>query len=239
MKLSIVIPALNEEAHIRAAIEHAWRLSPAEVIVVDGHSTDKTVEICRSAQCTVIDCRAGRGPQLNAGAAVSTGDIILFLHADSHLEPSASRQIEDIMTDKEVEVGGFCQQIDAESLIYRWLEWGNAWRLRRRGLAFGDQGIFIRRRLFERIGGFPDVPIMEDLMLMKHARRVSKPVLLPGPLHISARRWQEHGVVRQTLRNWYLQLSHALGASPEKLAAHYPAHSENDHTNNARHKDKK
>ena len=96
------------------------------------------------------------------------------------------------------------------------------WRLRRRGVAFGDQGIFMRRAFFEQLGGFPNTSIMEDLVLMKRARRISTPVLLQGPLHVSARRWQQHGVVRQTLRNWYLQTAFALGISAERLARHYP-----------------
>ncbi len=222
MKLSVIIPALNEAHRVDDAIQQAWRLNPLEVIVVDGQSSDATADVCGSHECTLIECEPGRGPQLNAGAANASGDVLLFLHVDCHLPPEATDQIADALADTRVQAGGFRQRIDSEARIYRWIERGNAWRLRHRGVAFGDQGIFMRRAFFDQLGGFPETPIMEDLILMKRARRQTIPVLLPGPLHVSARRWQQRGVVRQTLRNWLLQIAYTLGVPTSRLAGYYP-----------------
>jgi rSAM/selenodomain-associated transferase 2 len=221
VNLSIVIPTLNEASHIEQAIDRAWQLSPAEVIVVDGGSTDATLEICRRLRCEVLETQPGRGTQLNAGARQARGDVLLFLHADCWLDPAAASQIAAVLNDANVQAGAFQQRIEAKARIYRWIERGNAWRVRRRGVAFGDQAIFIRRELFNQLGGFPETPIMEDLVLMKRVRRLTKPALLDGPVHISARRWQQRGVVRQTLRNWLLQLAHAAGVPANRLARHY------------------
>ena len=227
MNLSIVIPTLNEAPRIEHAIDRAWELDPAEVIVVDGGSSDATVDICRRSHCTLIQSKPGRGTQLNAGASQASADVLLFLHADCWLDPAAASQIAAALADTTVLAGAFEQRIDTDARIYRWVERGNAWRVRRRGVAFGDQAIFIRRATFEQLGGFPEEPIMEDLILMKRFRRISKPVLLPGPLHVSARRWQHRGVVRQTLRNWLLQVGYALGVPPRRLSRHYPSDDSN------------
>jgi hypothetical protein len=109
-------------------------------------------------------------------------------------------------------------------MLYRCLDRGNAARVRWRGSAYGDQAIWMRRQLFFDLGGFPDVPLLEDLLLMRRFRRRAWPVLLPGPLHVSARRWQRHGVMRQTLRNWSILAAHACGASPQRLAHWYRRH---------------
>ena len=122
--------------------------------------------------------------------------------------------------------GAFSQRIDAGGLAFRLLEWGNARRARWLGLPYGDQAIFVRREAFFAAGGFPDVPLMEDVLLMQRLRRRAWPLLLPGPVHVSARRWQRHGVVRQTIRNWALLAAFASGISPERLARYYRRHDE-------------
>ena len=221
MHLSIVIPTLNEASEIEEAIERATALNPSELIVADGGSSDATVELCRGSPCTVVESRPGRGTQLNAGSSRASGDVLLFLHADCWLDPDAPRQIAAALADPHVIAGAFYQRIDGSARIYRWLERGNAWRVRWRGVAFGDQAIFIRRTTFDKLGGFPEMPIMEDLILMKQLRRLAKPVLLPGPVHVSARRWKQRGVLRQTIRNWLLQVAYSLGVSPRRLARHY------------------
>ncbi|MCG8585197.1 MAG: TIGR04283 family arsenosugar biosynthesis glycosyltransferase [Pirellulales bacterium] len=222
MDLSVIIPTLNESPRLADAIDAAWHLNPHEVIVVDGKSDDDTPVIGRASPCTFVESTRGRGFQLNVGANAASGDVLLFLHVDCRLAAQASRQISAALEDPTVHLGGFRQRIDSNAWVYRWIEKGNAARLRWRGVAFGDQGIFVRRAFFAELGGFPELPIMEDLAFMKRARRTAWPRLLPGPLQVSARRWQQHGVVRQTLRNWYLQAAYAVGVPVERLVTHYP-----------------
>ncbi len=222
MRLSIVIPTLNEAAWIHQNIHRACELRPLEVIVADGLSDDGTADLARTARATVVTSERGRARQLNAGARAATGDILLFLHADCWLEPQAVEQIEDALKDDSVIGGAFRQRIDHERRIFRWLEWGNALRVHWRRLPFGDQGIFVRRSAFEAAGGFADVRLMEDVLLMREFhRRRWRIELLPGPIHVDPRRWLKHGVVRQTLRNWTLLTGLRLGFSPDRLAEFY------------------
>lgn len=225
MPLSIVIPTLNEAAGIQQNIQRAWELRPCEIIVVDAHSDDGSGDLARSSGAIVVTSERGRGRQLNAGARAATGDVLLFLHADCWLEPSSAEQIETALQDKAVIGGAFRQRIDHDRKIFRWLEWGNAARVRWRHLPFGDQGIFVRRSAFETAGGFADVPLMEDVLLMREFRsRRWRIELLPGPIHVDPRRWLKHGVVRQTLRNWMLLAGLKLGISPDRLAEFYAPH---------------
>ena len=222
MHLSIVIPTLNEAARIERSIKHALELRPMEIIVTDGQSEDETADIARSAGAAVVICQRGRGHQLNAGARTASGDVLLFLHADCWLNPDARNQIEETLSDSQIVGGAFRQRIDHDRAIFRWLEWGNAARVRWRNLPFGDQGIFLRRETFEALGGFAEVGLMEDVLLMqKLRRRRGKIKLLPGPLHVDPRRWLAKGVVRQTLRNWTLLAGLNLGISPDRLAQFY------------------
>lgn len=224
LKTSIIIPALNEAALAASAVRRAWETQPHEVIVVDGGSDDDTVALARESRACVLTSQPGRATQQNHGARHATGDVLLFLHVDTWLPPDGLRQIELALADAAVGCGAFRQRIEADGLMYRLLERGNAWRVARRGMPYGDQGIFIRRALFDELGGFPQVRLMEDVLLMKGVRRRAWPVLLPGPLFVSARRWQRHGVVRQTARNWLLLAAARCGVSPDRLAVFYARH---------------
>ncbi|MEQ8788399.1 MAG: TIGR04283 family arsenosugar biosynthesis glycosyltransferase [Pirellulaceae bacterium] len=222
MRVSFVIPTLNEAEQLQRAVSRAWEAGAWEVIVADGGSKDDTAEIARQLPCRLVRCpRPGRGIQQNAGAAAASGDVLLFLHADNWLAPQASQQIATALR-RGVRAGAFRQVIEAPGPLYRWLERGNAERARRLGMAYGDQGIFLTRRLFEQLGGFAPLRLMEDVDLMHRLRRRRvRLALLPGPIHVSARRWREHGVVRQTARNWLLLTAYHLGVSPDRLAEFY------------------
>lgn len=220
-ELSIIIPVLNEEPTIAAAIERAWCLHPLEVLVVDGGSRDRTAALAQAAGATVLHAPQGRGVQQNAGAHQAQGAVLLFLHADTWLAPQATVQLEHALARDDVHWGAFQQQIEAEGALYRWLERGNAWRAGVRGRPYGDQGIFVRRSAFEHVGGFPEVQLMEDVLLARALRRLSRPVLLPGPIHVSPRHWERRGVIRQTLVNWGLLALAAVGVPPDRLAQWY------------------
>jgi len=220
VRTSIIIPTLNEETGIGKAIERARLLQPAEIVVVDGGSVDGTVAAAQGAD-QVLMAPQGRASQQNAGAAGCSGDLLLFLHADCWLEPGSLEQIAAALADPLCIGGCFRQQIDADGRRFRWLERGNTLRVKWWRLAYGDQGIFVRREVFHQVGGFPPLALMEDLYLMKRLRE-GRLALLDGPIHVSARRWEKEGVLRQTARNWWLTLLAQLGVSPNRLARFYP-----------------
>ena len=225
VRLSIIIPVLNEAEFVASAVDRAWALLPVEVIVVDGGSSDTTAELARGLRCSFLQAQRGRGQQQNAGARAASGDVLLFLHADVWLEPQASQQIYHALRSTRLH-GAFHQRIESSERIYRLLEKGNALRARVLGLPYGDQGIFVRRDVFFSMGGFAEVPLLEDVQLMRTLRTRGMPALLHGPLHVSPRRWKKHGIVRQTLRNWLLLAAFFLGVSPHRLVRFYRAHAE-------------
>lgn len=224
MKISAIIPVINEASRLATAIHRAWESGVDEVLVVDGGSTDGSLEIARQANCILAASEIGRGRQQNAGAQVASGDVLLFLHADTWLEANVCQRMRDQFESGEMFFGGFLQQIEAPAPIYRWIEKGNALRVKWRGLVYGDQAIFVSRRLFERVGGFPDEPLMEDLILSRRLKQVCHPQLLPGPLHVDARRWQKKGPLRQSIRNWWLVTLFYCGVPPTRLGRLYQRH---------------
>ncbi|MFG0334934.1 MAG: TIGR04283 family arsenosugar biosynthesis glycosyltransferase [Maioricimonas sp. JB049] len=221
MKISVIIPTLNEAGRIADVVTRTRKLGQCEIIVVDGGSEDETLSRARSVADQALLAPRGRALQQNAGAAAATGEILLFLHADCWLEPGSLEEIRDAVAGGGCAAGCFRQRIDATGLTYRLLERGNAARVRCLGWAYGDQGIFVRRDLFERIGRFPEVGLMEDLLLSKRLKRAGGLRLLGPRLHVSPRRWQKNGIVRQTLRNWLLLALAHCGIPPDTLARHY------------------
>ncbi len=217
--ITVVIPTLNEEQVIAKSVASAVAAGATAIVVSDGGSRDGTREVAVDAGASrVIQSAPGRGVQLNAGAQLAETEFILFLHADNELSDNALQQI---CENEKAAWGAFRQRIDSRRLVYRLLEWGNQWRVQWRAVPFGDQGIFVRRTLFEQINGFAGIPLMEDVELSQRLRRIEKPLLLQGPLTISARRWEKHGVLRQTVKNWSIQYSYARGVSATDLAQKY------------------
>jgi len=222
MHVSVIIPALDEASRIAETVASARDAGECEIIVVDGGSSDETLAAARQAGADVVlESPRGRARQLNVGAEASHGDVLLFLHADCRLNPGSFEAVRNALADERVVAGCFRQTIDATGLKYRILERGNAARVRCSGWAYGDQGIFVRRDAFTRIGGFPDIELMEDLLLMKQLKRVGRIVLLEHALHVSARRWEHVGVVWQTLRNWATITLVQCGVSPNRFAKAY------------------
>ncbi len=226
MKVSVIIPALNEAECIERCVLSAWQAGASEVFVVDGGSRDDTPALARRAGARVLCSAPGRATQQNRGADEAAGDVLLFLHADNWLELSCISQIRELLAKSAHRHGAFVQRIDGAGRKYRWLERGNAARVRWRGIGYGDQGLFFRRDFFFEQGGFPAVALMEDLLLMQACRKHAQPSLLEGPLNVSARRWRKQGVVGQTLRNWLALAAFRCGASPDWLVKFYPRHSE-------------
>ncbi|MEQ9409022.1 MAG: TIGR04283 family arsenosugar biosynthesis glycosyltransferase [Fuerstiella sp.] len=221
--VSVIIPTLNEQSCIEAAIGSARDAGAAQIIVVDGGSTDQTVAAAERLATVMTVPRAGRAVQQNAGAAVAVSDVLLFLHADCRLDPEAIAELSEKLSSAPQIVGGcFRQSIEAAGLRYRLIEAGNAWRVRLLKWAYGDQAIFVRADVFRQLGGFPDLPFMEDLYFMKQLKHQGRILSLQSPLSVSPRRWQRNGVLTQTLRNWALIAAAHLGARPDRLVRFYP-----------------
>ena len=224
--ISVVIPTINEQDSIVGAVESAFGAGAVEVWVADGGSTDSTIEFASQAGALVCCGDAGRAVQQNKGAKHATKTILCFLHADNRLDSAALQQAACYFSEDEKNRWScFYQNIEATGIGYSLLQWGNAWRARWSGRVYGDQAITITRELFEVIGGFPEVDLMEDVLLSKTLRRQGlRPRVLAGPVKISARRWIKKGIIRQTLSNWWLLLRLRLGTKPNQLAKHYRRH---------------
>ena len=225
LTVAAIIPVINEVALVNLAIDRAWLAGVDEVIVVDGGSTDGTRTFLQSARCTPSESPPGRAIQQNHGARLSTSDVVLFLHADNWLAAGAAAQIRTALTDSTaVQWGAFRQRIESDASIFRLIERGNSMRARWLGLAYGDQGMFFRRNVFDESGGFPDVPLMEDYLFSRKLRWKQPRILLDGPLFVSPRRWLRRGPIRQTLLNWRILTGFHLGRPLQSLANLYRRH---------------
>ena len=221
MRVSLIIPVRNEAQRVAQAIERARIAGADQIIVCDGGSTDGTASIAGSMSCELVLSPPGRAKQQNRAALAADGDCLLFLHADTWLPVGGINQMRSALARRSAAGGCFVQRIEAPGWPYRLLERGNAARVRLWHVPYGDQGLFFRREIFERLGGFPDVSFMEDVLIMRQFRQIARPVLLPGPLAVDPRRWQQMGIWRQTMRNWALLAAEKLGVSPDRLATFY------------------
>jgi rSAM/selenodomain-associated transferase 2 len=221
MSLSIIIPTLNEEAVLGSTLESVRRSAPgSEIVVSDGGSHDGTLGVAGSFPgVRTLDSPRGRGPQMNAGASVATGDVLLFLHADTHLPPDAGALVASALADPRAVGGSFFLGFDSAHPILRLSSIAS--RLNVRWATYGDQAFFLRRTVFEQVGGFAPLPLFEDVDLQSRVRRLGRCVKIQKPVTSSARRFLRVGVVRQQLRNALLLVAYHLGVPPTRLAAWY------------------
>jgi rSAM/selenodomain-associated transferase 2 len=222
MKLSVVMPVLNEAGAIEAALAALapYRSRGVEVIVVDGGSHDGTLDLARPLADSVIAAPRGRAIQMNAGAAAASGDVLLFLHADTKLPENADGLLLDGVACSGREWGRFDVRLDGGGLLPVVAAAMNL-RSRLTGISTGDQALFVTRAAFERAGGFPPIALMEDVALSARLKRAGPPCALRARVTTSGRRWRAHGMLRTMLLMWALRLRFFLGADPAKLARAY------------------
>ncbi len=222
--LSIVMPVLNEAEALPATLAalSALRARGAEIIVADGGSTDETVALARAGADTVVAAPRGRARQMNAGAEAARGDILLFLHADTRLPVEADRLVVAAIAAGHA-WGRFDVRIVGQSPMLAVI--GALMNLRSRltGIATGDQAIFVTRAAFRKVGGFADIPLMEDIRLSRDLKRIGRPACLAAKVETSGRRWEAHGVWRTILLMWSLRFRYWRGADPADLARLYAA----------------
>jgi rSAM/selenodomain-associated transferase 2 len=224
-QISIIIPALNEAAGIGATLAalQPLRSRGHDVIVVDGGSEDGTPELARPLADRVIAAPRGRASQMNAGAAEARGDVVLFLHADTVLPADADRMVLEGLAATRLLWGRFDVRIAGRHPLLPAVAWLVNFRSRLTGIATGDQAIFAWREAFLRAGGFPPIPLMEDVALARALGGLSQPLCLAERVTTSGRRWESRGVLRTIALMWWLRLRYLLGASPERLAQRYDA----------------
>lgn len=223
--ISVIIPVLGEAGGIHDLVAHLREISrnqTVEIIVVDGDPAGSTISAIGDAHVVTAACDPGRAAQMNRGAALADSDVLLFLHADTFLPPDAFARIADVLRDSEFVAGCFDLGIRSDRMLFRITERYVALRTRVTRIPFGDQALFIRRDYFERIGGFADIPIMEDVDLMRRIRSRGDVIcIIPEKVSTSARRWEREGVLCTTLRNWALQALYCIGVPPARLARFY------------------
>lgn len=224
--LSIIIPCLNEADGISATLTALapLRARGAEVVVVDGGSSDATVELARPLADQVITAPRGRALQMNAGAQAARGEVLLFLHADCRLPDHADALIVDGLHRAQKTWGRFDVTLTGDSVVLKLVGALMNARSRLTSIATGDQGLFVTRSLFEAAGKFPPIPLMEDVAMSKTLRRYSAPLNLRHRMTVSGRRWEKHGLLRTILLMWRLRFQYWLGADPGKLAQRYLPH---------------
>ena len=231
MPISVIIPTLNEKRTIMATLAHTASLGFDELIVVDGGSLDQTPVLVESyrqrtrppAQSPVrlVTAPCGRARQMNEGAKASGGEILLFLHADTQLPADAKTMIETTLADQRMVGGRFDVRFDRPSMWGTIISRTMSWRSRLSGIATGDQALFVRRHIFEQIGGFADIPLMEDVDFSRRLKRKGATAALTATVTTSFRRWEQHGPLRTILLMWALRFLYWIGVSPHRLAKLY------------------
>jgi rSAM/selenodomain-associated transferase 2 len=221
IKISVIVPVLDEEKTIATTLDALIALAPHEIIVVDGGSTDRTAEICQQFDVKVMVSARGRARQMNSGAKAASGDILLFLHADTTLPNSAFDDIRLALGDCRCVGGRFDVELAGQHWMLKVIGAMINYRSRLSKVSTGDQAIFVRRFVFEQIGGYPDIPLMEDVAFCRMLRHTGEIACLKSRVMTSARRWEIDGVWRTILRMWALKLLYLAGVSPNRLKQYY------------------
>jgi rSAM/selenodomain-associated transferase 2 len=219
--ISIIIPTLNEAENLGTTLANAQKGKGVEIVVVDGGSSDDTDGLAKSFGIRLLVTAAGRANQANAGALVAEGNILLFLHADTRLPEGFDRDIQGVLAKPSTVAGAFKLAIEGAGMGLRIIEKLANFRARFMQMPYGDQAIFLKADLFRSLGGFPDMPIMEDFVLMQRLRREGRIAIAPAAVTTSARRWLELGVLKTTLINQVVLVAYFLGINPARLARWY------------------
>jgi rSAM/selenodomain-associated transferase 2 len=230
LSLSIIIPVYHEADSIHSmisALKGLFENKRVEIIVVDGASAGDTIRVICDAGVKTLVAGKGRATQMNRGAAAAKGDFLLFLHADTRLPQGAFQYIQEVVKKRKNIGGAFDLGIESRKKAYRLIEKMVYYRTRLTKIPYGDQAIFLSRNVFHKIGGFKEIPIMEDIELMRRVKARGYPIgIIPFPVQTASRRWEKEGIIYCTLRNWALAGFFLLGVSPEKLAKYYRAYPE-------------
>ena len=221
MNISVVLPVLNEEQSIRGTLQSLIRLTPYEIIVVDGGSRDRTLEICKEFAVDVMHAERGRARQMNVGARRASGEVLLFLHADTRLPQSALNDIAAALSDSRYLGGRFDVELEGAHWMLKIVGTLINYRSRVTQVGTGDQALFVRRVVFHRMGGFPDIPLMEDIAFCRALKRIGGVACLRSRVITSARRWERDGVWRTIFKMWSLKVCYLAGVSPMRLKRFY------------------
>lgn len=220
MKFSIIIPTLNEEKIIQSCLARLQHLRPAcEIIIADGGSTDNTVALASSYADQIVSSEQGRALQMNAGASLATGDVLLFLHVDTVLPEGALQLIEQQISSRPW--GRFDIRLSGSHFMFRIIAQMMNWRSALTGIATGDQVIFVTKEAFNAAGQFPRISLMEDIALSKLLNAISPPICLKAKVTSSSRGWERNGIFQTIVLMWVIRLLYFLGADPEVLAELY------------------
>lgn len=217
-EISVIIPTLNEGELIGEAIDSAIAGSSVEIIVVDGGSRDRTFDVAASKCVRVISAPRGRALQMNAGARIAGGNLFVFLHADTVLPPDFARLVRELLADPQNSAGAFGFALEGSSWKHRAITWGANARSRFLSLPYGDQALFMRRSVFETLGGYPEIAVMEDFELVLRLRRIGRIAVAPALVRTSSRRWWRQGFLRTILINQCCTLAHLAGVSSNRIA---------------------
>jgi len=224
-EFSIIVPVLNEQGQINSFIDKIKDQNFGdyfEIIIVDGDPQGGTINTIRDNSIICITSPKGRGRQMNAGAAAACGEILIFLHADTTLPDDALGKISRALQNRDYVGGAFDLKIDSDILFLKYISTRASLRSRRNRIPYGDQAIFIRKKYFDQIGGYKEIPLMEDIDLMHRIKKDGeKIVILPDKVTTSARRWENEGALYTTMRNLILVRLFYMGVSPHKLAKYY------------------